>query len=478
MWPPTNQNIFFWLAGIILIAGISFSLISGGDLLITGPKGGGGGGKGGGGSTILTDPNSCAGVNGALNTESCQALATEVLKQFTNYDSASCGDASGANANLNDITNDKKPYVCQNSCTSIGDCKPGGNSGTVTVNPLLLRALLDLKNMGYDFKVNSFTGGSHVTKSCHYIGQAMDIDDVIVRNRDTSKRAMTKAKSDAQDWLKSQGFGVIDEGDHIHVGANSTPDIAKVCGTAPKAEAGSLHRLTLGRAHAHQGATTTDAEGDLVSYLWRLVSCPPGVICPPITDAEGSINGEPNEIAPISPPSFTATEHGRDSLRVAGKDATGRIGADSVIENSRYYCASTQDPTYPGGWIYPDVLAPFFYVHSASVGSPHTHVLNLTHDDISNDDNNTHPYRYKWHLLCADLNGNFITCPDNQEFPGSMNDDWSDETFYQTIFLEPNKTQKLSVTYTPAKPGIYYPLLYDGNKCQGPVGWFGQDTAQ
>ena len=103
--------------------------------------------------------------------------------------------------------------------------------------------------------------------------------------------------------------------------------------------------------------------------------------------------------------------------------------------------------------------------------------VDLPFVDLIEDDNNTHPYRYQWHLLCAALDGNQFTCPDNQEFPGSKDNDWSNKTFYKTIQLEPQKNQRLTVTYTPVEPGIYYPLLSDGNTCQSPLWWLGKDTA-
>src|SRR3989344_3687983 len=139
MWLPNKQNIILWTAGIILVAGISFTLVNNGYLLITGPPG-----KcspwpacNDGTSDSPTGGASCDGVEGKLNTASCADFAARVLSKFSAYDKASCNPNSGADGNLKSVATSTAPYVCSLGCTAVSGCTPGGATGNITINPLL-----------------------------------------------------------------------------------------------------------------------------------------------------------------------------------------------------------------------------------------------------------------------------------------------------------------------------------------------------
>lgn len=84
---------------------------------------------------------------------------------------ADCGNSFHARQNIQDIAAGKFPAVCSPSCS----CKTGGLSGSVTVNSSLLDGLIQLKQSGIGFRVNSLTTGRHSANSSHYKGNGVDI---------------------------------------------------------------------------------------------------------------------------------------------------------------------------------------------------------------------------------------------------------------------------------------------------------------
>lgn len=89
---------------------------------------------------------------------------------------ATCGGNNHARQNIQDISAGRVPSVCSNSCPRDGSgCRPGGSSGSITVDKKILDGLIGLSNRGINFVVTSLTTGSHKTSSKHYTGRAVDI---------------------------------------------------------------------------------------------------------------------------------------------------------------------------------------------------------------------------------------------------------------------------------------------------------------
>ncbi|MDP3954642.1 MAG: pilin [bacterium] len=118
------------------------------------------------------------GTSASGSTLASAQLAQEILST-AGIGASSAADCPGFNAinNLNEMANGQLPNVCSPTCS----CVPGGTSGTVTVNSVILEGMLSLnqwmKENGISggFTITSLTTGQHSAGSAHYQGRAVDI---------------------------------------------------------------------------------------------------------------------------------------------------------------------------------------------------------------------------------------------------------------------------------------------------------------
>jgi len=145
-------------------------------------------------STIVEDddenpdfPNPDLNEEARLNVD----LATQIIgtNQISRSTNATCGGGNHASANLFDLQQGKLPAVCSPSCAS--GCQPGGSSGLVTINPNLLRGLVQVSG-GFQFTITSLTTGPHSQNSAHYRGEAADLQP---------RLANGEISTDPQDWV-------------------------------------------------------------------------------------------------------------------------------------------------------------------------------------------------------------------------------------------------------------------------------------
>jgi len=109
------------------------------------------------------------GGGGSASQASAQTLLSTIgLASFLT--NATC---SGYHAQLNiqEVAGGNLPSVCSPTCS----CLPGGTTGSVNIDPIILDGLTDLWTSGSRFTVSSLTTGIHSAGSRHYQGRAVDI---------------------------------------------------------------------------------------------------------------------------------------------------------------------------------------------------------------------------------------------------------------------------------------------------------------
>lgn len=111
--------------------------------------------------------------SGDLQRLTQQVLASDIRLST----SGDCGSNFNARKNVEDIAAGRLAAVCSSTC----DCRPGGASSNVTLNPNILAGLLALNNWMREqgipggFTVTSLMTGRHSATSKHYTGEAVDI---------------------------------------------------------------------------------------------------------------------------------------------------------------------------------------------------------------------------------------------------------------------------------------------------------------
>ncbi len=88
---------------------------------------------------------------------------------------------------------------------------------------------------------------------------------------------------------------------------------------APGVDAGPSHRI-VDPDHLHEGASASDPNGDLASYVWSWASCPG--TCPALSNTSGGLSGGTSSV-PVPGPSFTLVEGGPHTLKLEIRDAAG-----------------------------------------------------------------------------------------------------------------------------------------------------------
>ncbi|MDP3993945.1 MAG: hypothetical protein Q8P75_03130, partial [bacterium] len=142
-------------------------------------------------------------------------------------------------------------------------------------------------------------------------------------------------------WLAPSGTPSSDSGSSFTVRYSSsgpktvtvTSGLSDTCTvnvsapSAPTANAGPTHPLTVSTSHTHSGASASDSDGNLASYAWVISNCPS--VCPSLSGASGVISGSS---ASISGPTYTPTAAGNHTLTLTVTDSGGLTGTSSVIE--------------------------------------------------------------------------------------------------------------------------------------------------
>jgi hypothetical protein len=115
--------------------------------------------------------------------------------------------------------------------------------------------------------------------------------------------------------------------------------------SSPVADAGLGHNVTVDIEHAHDGATASDVDNNLASYLWEFDGCPGSCPSSFTQNESGGLSGGATPVS-VPEPKYTPTAPGGYRLKLTVRDTDGASATSLVTDNST--APGGEPPPIPG----------------------------------------------------------------------------------------------------------------------------------